>query len=198
MTPQTTLTEDAPMIVDLTCSTKRIWPKSATKRGDVDPEVEADFHWDGKIIPFPDGSVDEFYYDPPHMIGRPFKKPEHGPWFSSVNRKKYPHDHFLNSVGRFAKWKSRKELEATLIILNKEFARALKQDGRLNLKLSEVGRPNRSVQYSDICFLTNFILESGKITRSKFGKNPTYWLTMKPKHSARAKRQTPRRRRASR
>ena len=189
MTPgagaQKALTDDAPVIVDLTCSKKRVYPKVATHRLDIDPMAEPDMLWDGMIIPFPDLSVHELYYDPPHYIGHHGfdKRPEMSAWFASVNRKKYPHQHFLNCVGRFSSWKTRAEWERALQSLNGEAARVLKYKGVLHVKLSELGRPNKSVRRKDIELLTNFEVSEERTTRSKYGKNATYWLTMKRKES---------------
>jgi len=54
MSLQETLTEDAPFVVDLTCSTKRQWPKVATVRFDVDPAIR-------HIL----NIIDEFIKSPP-------------------------------------------------------------------------------------------------------------------------------------
>lgn len=181
MSGQESLTVDAPFIVDLTCSTKRVWPEFASVRLDVDPEVRPDMVWDGRTIPFPDSSVDVLYYDPPHYIGRIFKKAEMSAWFASVNRKKYPHQHFLNCVGRFSAWTSRALWVDALFNLNIEAKRVLRPTGTLNVKLCEVDEnPKKSVQRKDADLLSNFTVAAEKQTTSKAGKNPTYWLTMRP------------------
>lgn len=184
-TSQTTLTMAKRVVVDLTCSTKRVWPKVADYRLDVDAGVRPDMVWDGLTIPFPDSSVDVLYYDPPHWIGRKFEKPTMGAYFASVNRKKYPHQHFLNSMGRFSSWTSRAAWENALFCLNAEAVRVLKHTSELHVKLCEVSkRSNRSVQRKDVDLLTNFSTAAEKRTESREGKNPTYWLTMKPKPEA--------------
>lgn len=65
---QTTLTKNPPRILDATCSFFRVWPKHATIRIDIRPEVKPDIVGDIKKTNFPGHCFDEIYLDPPHMI----------------------------------------------------------------------------------------------------------------------------------
>ena len=56
------------MIVDTTCSTKRRWPVYADLRMDVNPSVKPDLVADTRHLPFADGSINELWCDPPHLV----------------------------------------------------------------------------------------------------------------------------------
>lgn len=68
MSAQTTLTKDAPMILDATCSFYRNWPLHATLRMDNRAIVGPDIVADAQFLPFRDGVFDQIYCDPPHMV----------------------------------------------------------------------------------------------------------------------------------
>ena len=69
LSPQETLTEDAPLVIDVTCSFNRTpWAGRALLFMDVRKEVKPDIVADVRYLPFRDGVVDEFYCDPPHMM----------------------------------------------------------------------------------------------------------------------------------
>ena len=167
MIPQTTLTEDAPMILDATCSYHKVWPKLATVRIDIRPEVRPDFVMDNTKLQFPDAFFDRIYYDPPHLFRR-----------SEIKKSAQLYELFQ----RFGLWNSREEFLDNLKGVNKEFHRCLKPSGELHCKFG-VGDKSMCLSIDEILAqLTNFEIVRHKTTVSKSHlkmKNPVHWLTMK-------------------
>lgn len=186
LTLQDTLTPDAPVILDATCSDKKIWPREATIRMDVRREVKPDIVADARYLPFRPGVFHRVNCDPPHLIDKDRweqDKPKYSRWFVSVNRHRegFSHQHILHSYRRYGLWHSREEWLAFLEATNNEFARVLKQTGVLEYKIGETKAKGRSVKVDElIVAYTNFEETRRKITQSNV-HNPTYWLTMKPK-----------------
>ena len=178
-----TLLGETGLIVDLTCSTKRTWPRVADKRLDVNPDVKPDQVWDGLHIPFGNSTVWKLYYDPPYYIGAHGfdEKPTMGRALASRTRKRNPHQHFLHCMARMGFWESRQKWEDALLALNLEAMRVLEPKGELHVKLGKLGGPNKSVQRNDTTLLGNFDLTDERVTTSRYGKNETYWLTFSPK-----------------
>lgn len=148
---------------------------------DQSPDAEPDIVASACFFPFIDHCVDLIYCDPPHMIGRKreLEKPVMSPWFASVNRAKYPHQHFLNCIGRFSSWISREQWITFLEMTNQEFHRVLKPSGLLEYKLCTM--KTRSVAIEDLDIMSKF-RKTGtpKLRTSPLGKNPVYYVTMKP------------------
>src|SRR2546428_12542805 len=114
---QTFLTENPPMILDSTCSDKKIWPRFASLRMDIKREVNPDIIADASWLPFRNRIFDAIYCDPPHMI-----KPdgEKGFWGKRGDDMK-----------RFGWWKTKSHWFKFLYLTNTEFLRCLKSSGFL-------------------------------------------------------------------
>lgn len=174
LTRQTTLDEDAPLILDATCSFRKNWPKSATIRIDIRPETKPDIVMDATDLKFPNASFDAIYCDPPHFV---IKKP-------SARIKQWRRMHGRISIDPFTAygyWKTEAEWFAFIEGTNREFARCLKSNGILYYKITEGGgctKPNDLIER-----MTNFVTVKDEVKASKtnFGKAKTHWLTMKPK-----------------
>ena len=184
MSSQTFLDENPPMILDATCSTLRLWPKKATIRIDIRPEVKPDMVMDARELQFPDHTFDEIYCDPPHVIDKRglFRKPKFSRSFASRNRNlgpEYMTDLYIHNMARFGVWKSRGEWLDFVKRTDSEFYRCLKSSGELHYKICESGK-SESIRRTEIDGYAHFIVTKEKITRSPTG-NPTYWLTMRPK-----------------
>lgn len=173
---QSTLTKSAPIILDATCSFKRIWPKHATIRIDIRPEVKPDIVMDAKNLKFDDNYFDEIYCDPPHFIrnGPP------SPRIKQVRRlsgRRTP-----DTFTRYGWWNGKEEWFEFCEKTNKEFYRCLKKTGLLYYKISEAGgcaKPSDLIKR-----MTNFDLIEDKTNPSKSNlpsKGITHWLTFKPK-----------------
>ena len=189
---QATLTEDPPMILDATCSTgiRNRWPKFASLRMDVRAEVGPELIADARFMPFRDGSIHKIYCDPPHAIGAGknsafLRQQKFSRWFSSVNRDRYGSDNYAANLRRFGNWKTKEEWLQFVEATNSEFFRCLGPDGELHYKLCEMRY--RTVALADLDLMTNFTIAQKKLTHSKWGRNPTYWLTMQPKAKAEGK-----------
>ena len=192
-TRQTTLTEEeAPMILDATCSTKKIWPANATVRIDKSRNVRPDVQADARNLPFRPGIFDKIYCDPPHLIARKgweLEQPEVGAYFASVNRHRRGmyHQHILNNYRRFGLWHSREDWLDFIEKTDGEFALALRTDGTLFYKLGETRDPKHSVKIGDMAAYSRFTETARRVTESRV-HNPTYWLTMKPSPKPEAQR----------
>ena len=135
---QQKLTMLAPLILDATASTKRIYPRYADVRVDIKAKVRPDVVADDCALPFRSGIFDKIFCDPPHIIGKTLQEePTMSAWYASQNRKRFPHQHFLNSVGRFGTLPNRAKWLDTLKATNIEFERIIKPSGRLFYKLCE-------------------------------------------------------------
>jgi hypothetical protein len=157
------------MILDATCSYAKVWPKTATVRIDIRPEVRPDIVMDNTKLLFPDAYFDRIYYDPPHIFRH-----------STIKKNAALYELFQ----RFGIWNSRQEFLDNLAGVNKEFYRCLKPSGELYCKFG-VGKKSMCIPIDKILsMLTNFTIISHHTTVSKShlkAKNPVHWLTMKPK-----------------
>lgn len=174
---QETLTRNPPQILDATCSFSRIWPKHATIRMDIRPQVKPDVVGDIKKTQFPDNHFDEIYLDPPHMIRKdPFILPHDKLYISRRLSGRRSPDTFT----RYGAWRTREEWLDFLNKTNKELLRIIKAHGFIHWKLT-FGSDTRFIKREDMKLMTNFILIKEKITKSKMpgSKNHVHWLTYK-------------------
>jgi len=167
------------MILDATCSFTRNWPKHATIRMDIRPEVKPDLVGDIRKTDFPDNYFDKIYLDPPHMI-------RSDPWIQ-------PHDRIAikrrlsgrrspDSFTRYHAFKSRDEWIDFVKKTNDELFRIIKSDGTIIYKCT-FGKDRRYIKREDMDLMTNFIIIEEKITKSKQpgSKNKVHWFTFRPK-----------------
>src|SRR5208282_2413275 len=57
------------MILDATCSLRRLWPEFADVRMDINPAAKPDVVASCLDIPFGSGTFKMVYCDPPHLVG---------------------------------------------------------------------------------------------------------------------------------
>lgn len=177
MSKQSTLTNNPPIILDATCSFFRIWPRHATIRMDVRPEVKPDIVGDIRKTNFPSYYFDEIYLDPPHMIRK--DNPEHAFAHDKMSIKRRlsgrrtPH-----AFDRYGTWKTKKEWLEFLESINIELKRILKPGGKVRFKIT-CGEDRRIIKREDMDRLTNFQVLKEKITKSKYpgSKNQVHWIT---------------------
>lgn len=181
---QETLTKEELLVLDTTCSEKKVWPRFASLRIDIRSKAGPDVQASATNLPFRDALFTEVYCDPPHMIKKKktSEEPVMSAWFASKNRKLYPHQHFLNCIGRFSSWTSREEWLNFIQQTNAEFYRVLKPNGVLHYKLCEL-RQN-SVKFSDLHLLTDFTLMASRDRLSPLGHNKTRYFTFRRKENA--------------
>ena len=167
MSAQTALDEDAPMILDATCSDKKIWPRYASIRMDIRRDVNPDIVASACYLPFKDGIFQEIYCDPPHLIRNSELKP------SSIYAK--------HSMNRFALWRTKNHWLKFATSTNKEFARVLKTSGKLEYKISCA--PHDTIQKRQMALYANFEItaEAKRNSASHWTDAITYFLTLKPK-----------------
>lgn len=176
---QTTLTKNSPRVLDATCSYFHLWPKHATIRMDIRPEVKPDIVGDIRKTDFPNSFFDEIYLDPPHMI-----RTDNGCMFPgdrlSIKRRlsgrRTPH-----SFDRYGVFKSINEWYEFLDSVNLELKRILKPNGIIHFKITS-GKDRRVIKRKDMERLTNFEVIKEKTTKSKYpkSKNIVHWITFKP------------------
>lgn len=176
---QNTLTENAPMILDATCSFGKIWPKHASIRIDVRSECKPDMVMDAKDLKFPDNYFDEIYCDPPHLI-RKGGASQRIKTYRRLSGRRTP-DPFT----RYGHWNNQEEWFEFAEKTNKEFYRCLKPKGLLYYKITEAGgctKPSDLVQR-----MTNFELLEDRVVPSKspLGKGKTHWMTFRTKKDSR-------------
>jgi len=173
--PQTTLTQNAPMILDATCSFGKIYPKHATVRIDIRPECKPDIVMDARDLKFPDNYFDQIYCDPPHLIR---KAPLH---YRIKEVRRLSGRRSPDAFTRYGWWKTNEEWFDFIEKTNKEFHRCLKKDGLLYYKITEAGgctKPSDLIER-----MTNFELVEDKTNPSKSNlpsKGITHWLTFRP------------------
>lgn len=181
MSKQTTLSKNPPMILDATCSFFRVWPKHASIRMDIRPEVKPDVVGDIKKTEFPGQYFDEIYLDPPHMIRK--DNPEYAYAHDKMQIKRRlsgrrtPH-----AFDRYGVWKTKKDWLGFLDAINIELKRILKPGGIIHFKIA-CGEDRRMIKRVDMDRLTNFEVLQEKITKSKYpgSKNNVHWITFGPK-----------------
>ncbi len=147
-TIQQTLTRDAPLILDSTCSDKKIWPRFATFRIDIRRDVNPDICASAAYLPFRDSIFQEIYCDPPHRIkgNRNWKQID------------YP---------RFSYWENESQWLSFIRLVNLEFTRVLVMKGRLHLKITKGSERGSVVKEKSTSELKNFELLVRKEIESK-------------------------------
>lgn len=181
MIKQGTLTEHAPIILDATCSYARIWPRYASIRIDIRPEVKPDTVMDAGDLKFPDHYFDTIYCDPPHLI-RSSQTHESLRLLRLRSGRTSP-----GFFERYGLWVHKADWLNFVERTNKEFYRCLKPTGTLHYKLTESNsRNNATVHLKHLLKgMTNFETVSDKQTPSRSNlknKSMVHWLTMKPKY----------------
>lgn len=173
LSSQTTLTEDAPLILDSTCSDKKIWPRFASIRMDIRRDVKPDIVASACYLPFRDGIFQEIYCDPPHIIG--IQDREIKPHYKAAMKRK------LKLLNQYVGWKSVREWLLFVSKTNVEFKRVL-NGGVLKYKICD-GNPKTMVQLRDLNRMDNFNIRIDKKYKvdDPYHDNITYFLTMKPK-----------------
>ena len=175
---QTALSNNPPIILDATCSFSRIWPKHATIRMDIRPQVKPDLVGDIRKTNFPNSYFDEIYLDPPHMIRKDALIFPHDKIYISrrLSGRRSP-DPFT----RYGAWKNRKEWVDFVTKINKELFRIIKPGGKIHFKLT-FGPDKRFIKRSDMDLMINFNIIKEKITKSKMpnSKNLVHWITYIP------------------
>ena len=177
---QTSLDNNGLIILDATCSYFHLWPRHATIRMDIRPEVKPDIVGDIRKTQFPNNHFDEIYVDPPHMI-------------RTDNACMFPHDKLAvkrrlsgrttpHSFDRYGVFKSINEWYEFLEAVNKELKRILKPNGKVHFKITH-GKDKRIIKRDDMNRLTNFEVIKEKITKSKYPKsnNTVHWITFRRK-----------------
>lgn len=175
------------MILDATCSFGRIWPRHATIRIDIRPEVKPDIVMDARQTNFPNAYFDEIYCDPPHLIaGRELD-------LTKINNARRLSGRYKSSsmMERYGYWKFRDDWLDFVKDTNIEFARILKPNGILHYKITDgatkKGNTGGATHLTElVSLMDNFKVVNDAITNSgsKMKKsNPTkvHWLTMKIK-----------------
>ena len=167
------------MILDATCSYGRRWPRHATIRIDIRPEVHPDIVMDARNLKFPIGYFDQIYCDPPHLIrGSPIN------WQSiKASRARHQKYGWHDMFQRYGLWTSRKEWVAFVSDTNKEFHRCLKENGRLYYKITD-RRAADSVHLEELLEgMSYFVVLEDKTTHDPRLKNESlvHWLTLRPK-----------------
>ena len=185
MTPQTTLTDDAPLIVDFTCSfehegrTKR-YPAFASLRMDVRREVGPDIVADARFVPLRSRIVKKGYCDPPHMFSNG-KSKENLENLQAYRRRRG--HRALDSFTRYYWWTSKAQWFDFVEKTNAEFARVLDpEEGLLFYKITDT-KSKATTNSEDLKAMTNFSIIEDVETASIPFANTVHWLTMKPKRS---------------
>lgn len=167
---QTTLDNNGKRILDATCSYARVWPKHATIRIDIRPEVNPDYTMDAKNLTFEDESFDEIYCDPPHL----FRKGEHKT--ESIKRRLTGR----KSPGfwqRYGYWNSKEDWIEFVTKTNESFARVLTDNGLLHYKITE---SSSSITLKDLVTRMdnfNLISDTQKDSNSNLGTGNVHYLT---------------------
>ena len=184
MSAQTTLTEDAPLILDATCSFAKIWPRYASIRMDIRRIVRPDIVADARFMPFQNGTFNKIYCDPPHIIYA--FDPTNDSKKTSTFRPRYvrfrEHIRFDMAI-RFGFWKSRDEWADFVAKSGPEFVRILKEQGLLHYKITDDGDRRQRVSHKHLSEMP-FVTIQDKVTRSKSNsrrRNKVHWLVLKPK-----------------
>ena len=169
MSAQTTLTEDAPLVLDATCSFAKIWPRFASIRMDIRRDVKPDIVASACYLPFRDGVFHKIYCDPPHIID------------VRITSKSSPLGAKMKA--RFGFWSHPREWRKFIVLTNDEFVRCLKPESILEYKIVD-GKWWGMTKLKDLKALTNFQILSDKARPSAGSKNnTTHFLTLKPKQT---------------
>ena len=177
---QAFLTENPPLILDSTCSFRKVWPRYASLRIDVRKATRPDIVCDARFLPFKGGVFDEIYCDPPHLIRK-------GGWegikrWRRLTGRGGSYDMFT----RYGVFESKAQFIDFVVRTNSEFNYSLKSDGVLYYKMTHnLNNKNIGVDYV-FELMRDFQVVKDVVTPSKsgMGKKSTkvHWLTMKPKN----------------
>jgi hypothetical protein len=173
---QTTLTSNAPMILDATCSFSHIWPKHATVRIDIRPECKPQIVMDARDLKFPDNYFDEIYCDPPHFIRK------NGTVSKMIINRRLDGKRSPDPITRYGVWKNIEEWYDFIEKTNNEFCRVIKPNGILHYKMTE-GKGCMTIT-SLLNRMTNFELIEDKSKYkgiSTMGKGILHFLKFKVK-----------------
>lgn len=167
---QSTLTDNAPVILDATCSFAKIWPKHATVRIDIRPETHPDIVMDAKNLQFPDNHFDQIYCDPPHII-------RDGDLTRIKQYRRLQGRRSPDLFTRYGVWKNVEEWFDFVAKTNNEFYRTLKPQGKLFYKITEAGGCTKPLDL--IIRMTNFRMIEDKTNpvKSNLGRGKTHWIT---------------------
>ena len=124
-TIQKTLFEYEFLTLDSTCSDRKIWPRFASIRIDIQREARPDIQASACFLPFRSGIFREIYCDPPHRIGR------YGQGFGLQRSNKGL------AYQRFSCWQNKEEYFKFLEAVDREFSRTLEAGGTLHFKTTE-------------------------------------------------------------
>jgi len=131
------------MILDATCSLKRLWPERADVRMDIDLHARPDVRADATRLPFRDESFTEVYCDPPHFIRF---NGDHT-WQTQFDGRNYQRAEY----SRFSSWPNKRAWLHFLDLSMVEFERVLRPMGNLHYKVPDGSRSHgRVVHYEDV------------------------------------------------
>ena len=163
----TSATDPRPLL-DATCSAKRAWPKVADVRLDVRASAHPDVVASTTALPFPDGSFQTVYCDPPFNIYR-----------SGTKRDLAIRAREGEDYGRFGHWESRAAWLAWLGPTAREFYRVLDQGGQVYFTVSHGWRETgltkgkltgASVPYTDVIWelcAARFVLREDEVVNAR-------------------------------
>ncbi len=130
------------MILDATCSSKRLWPAVADVRVDISRAAHPDVLADCRHLPFADATFDAVYCDPPHLVGGRGTK-----WAAD----KASGGHMTADFQRFSSWENLDEWHRFVEEATAEFHRVLKIGGLLRWKLMDGARSHgRIIDYEHV------------------------------------------------
>jgi hypothetical protein len=174
---QTALDDDPPLVLDATCSDKKIWPRFASIRMDIRRDVNPDIVASACYLPFRTGVFQAIYCDPPHIIDSRGWRPERIERLKKIQKER--HNNFIDFV-RFGIWRSKSEWFKFLSMTDKEFCRCLKASGQTIFKITN-GRYNGMTKVSHFSIIQHFEIIDKKFGKPRsFGDDPPCYLTMKP------------------
>lgn len=175
MSEQTTLTENAPMILDATCSFAKIWPPHASIRMDKRREVKPDIVADARHLPFRDRIFQEIFCDPPHLIVKGTKEEFYArmaKFARRTGRAKW------SNFSRYGWWSSREEWLGFVKATGAEFARCIAKGGSLHYKITDTN----ATTLADLEIMSNWQRQRQRQRRSKgkFRKRTVSFVVFAP------------------
>lgn len=162
------------LILDSTCSEKKIWPNYADIRIDKRKNATPDIVADCRYLPFRSEIFSEIYCDPPHMIRNDLQK-----YFAKHPERK-ANEFAGKYLLRFETFPNRKTWIDFVVKINLEFARCLTKNGALKFKITD-GADHRITKKADLKYLTKFYEDNFSFHLSKFpwSKNKIFFVTLK-------------------
>ncbi len=128
------------MIIDVTCSTKRRWPTHADLRLDVNPAVKPDIVADTHHLPFADGTVDEIWCDPPHLVKSYHNRSILVDESTYIGIMSEATCKVAEDYRRFGLWNGMREYLSWLENTSQEFLRVLRPAGIVRYKTTDGSR----------------------------------------------------------